>query len=164
MTGRASLGTPAALAGVPYSAWDVASSPVMAGEWPLRDFTELTAVPAAVPYARRHTRRVLADWSMAALSEQAELVVSELVTNAVAASRAVRTDAPVRLWLVADGTRAGVAVWDANPRLPVVAKPDELAETGRGLLLVATVAGHWDACRTPQLGGKVVRAVCVPGQ
>lgn len=163
MTGGASLDTPAALAGVHHFAWDVATSTVMAGEWLLRDFTALAAVPAAVPCARRRTRRVLAGWSMAAVSEQAELVVSELVTNAVAASRAVQADAPVRLWLLADGSRAGIAVWDANPRLPAAAEPDELAENGRGLLLVASLAGHWNACRTPRLGGKIVRAVCTPG-
>lgn len=164
MTGGASLDTPAALAGVDHSARDLASCGVIAGEWPLRDFTELEPAPAAVPCARRHTRRVLAAWGLARLSEQAELVVSELMTNAVAASRAVRTDAPVRLWLLADGARAGIAVWDANPRLPVPAEPDELAESGRGLLLVASLAGHWDAYATPRLGGKVVRAVCDPGQ
>jgi anti-sigma regulatory factor (Ser/Thr protein kinase) len=163
MTGGASLDTPAALAGVHHSAWDLASSIVMAGEWPLRDFTELAAVPAAVPWARHRTRQLLAGWRMAAVSEQAELVVSELVTNAVAATQAAAADAPVRLWLLADGARAGVAVWDANPRLPEAAEPGELAENGRGLLLVASLAGHWDACRTPRLGGKVVRAVCAPG-
>lgn len=136
----------------------------MAGEWPLRDLTELGPVPAAVPCARRRTRRVLAGWDLAGLREQAELVVSELVTNAVAASRAVRTDAPVRLWLLTDGARVGIAVWDANPRLPVLAEPDGLAESGRGLLLVDSLAGRWDAQATPRLGGKVVRAVCAPGE
>ena len=161
MTGGASLDTPAALAGVEHPAWDLASCRVIAGEWPLRDFSELGPDSAAVPCARRHTRLMLAAWGLAGLSEQAELVVSELMTNAVAASRAVRTDAPVRLWLLADGARAGIAVWDANPQLPVPAEPDELAESGRGLLLVASLAGHWDAYATPRLGGKVVRAVCI---
>jgi anti-sigma regulatory factor (Ser/Thr protein kinase) len=148
MTGPASLETPAALAGL---------------DWPLRDGTELDAVPAAVPCARRHTRLLLAEWGLTGLSEQAELVVSELVTNAIAASRSVASAAPVRLWLLTDGARVGIVVWDANPQLPVVADPDELAETGRGLLLVQGVARYWNAYATPQAGGKVVRAICAPG-
>ena len=73
----------------------------------------------------------------------------------MAATQAAAADTPVRFWLLADGARAGIAVWDANPRLPEATEPDELAENGRGLLLVASLAGHWDACRTPRLGGKV---------
>jgi anti-sigma regulatory factor (Ser/Thr protein kinase) len=154
MTGPASLETPAALAGL---------------DWPLRDGTELDAVPAAVPCARRHTRLLLAEWGLAGLSEQAELVVSELVTNAIAASRSVASAAPVRLWLLTDGTRVGIVVWDASPQLPVVADPDEradpdeLAESGRGLLLVHGLVRYWNAYTTPQAGGKVVRAICAPG-
>jgi hypothetical protein len=58
-------------------------------------------------------------------------------------------------------TRVCIAVWDANPRLPVRADPDDLAESGRGLLLVESLAAQWDACPTPQPGGKIVRAICL---
>jgi anti-sigma regulatory factor (Ser/Thr protein kinase) len=132
----------------------------MTGEWPRRDAIEFGPLPGAVPCARLHTRLLLVEWGLAGLSERAELVVSELVTNAVAASQQLPWISPVRLWLYADSTRVLIAVWDANPRLPVRADTDELAESGRGLLLVESLAAQWDAYSTPGYVGKVVRAIC----
>jgi hypothetical protein len=74
----------------------------MAAEWPVQDFLELGALPGAVPSARLHTRQILWEWALAALSENAEQVVSELTTNAVAAARAMPQIPPVRLWLLTD--------------------------------------------------------------
>jgi hypothetical protein len=87
-----------------------------------------------------------------------------LVTNAVAASRSLDWVFPVRLWLFSDRTRVLIAVWDANPRLPAHIDANELAESGRGLQLVAALATQWDAYATPQPGGKIVRAICDIGQ
>ena len=58
--------------------------------WPLRDFLELGALPGAVPCARAHTTQLLWEWGpgLASLADSAELIVSELITNAVVASRA----------------------------------------------------------------------------
>lgn len=136
----------------------------MTGEWLLRDFLELRPLPGAVPCARLHTRLVLAEWGLAGLTEQAEIVVSELITNAVAAAQSLDWMPPVRLWLLSDNTRVLIAAWDANPRLPVRSRADELAESGRGLLLVESLAREWDAYATPQYGGKVVRAICTISQ
>src|SRR6266567_5818044 len=55
-------------------------------DWPLRTSLELGALPGAVPCARLHTRQVLWEWGFAALVETIELIVSELVTNAIQAS------------------------------------------------------------------------------
>ena len=132
----------------------------MTSEWPLRDAIEFGPLPGAVPCARLHTRLLLAEWGLAGLTGQAELVVSELVTNAVAASQQLPWISPVRLWLYADTTRVLIAVWDANPRLPARSGPDELAESGRGLLLVESLSAGWDAYPTADWGGKVVRAMC----
>lgn len=128
--------------------------------WPYRDCIELGPLPGAVPCARLHARLVLAEWGLSALGGQAEVVVSELVTNAVEASQSLAWPWPVRLWLLADSRRVLVAVWDASPQLPVRAVPSELAEGGRGLLLVDSLAAWWDVYRTPESGGKVVRAMC----
>lgn len=57
----------------------------MAGQWPVRDFLELGALPGAVPSARLHARQIVWEWALTPLSEQVEQVVSELMTNAVAA-------------------------------------------------------------------------------
>ena len=138
----------------------------MTGEWPLQDFLALGPLPGAVPCARLHTRLVLAEWGLAGLAGSAEVVVSELVTNAVAATQRLEWIPlpPVRLWLLADSTRVLIAVWDANPLLPTRSEVDELTENGRGLLLVDSLATHWEAYPTPHDGGKVVRALCATSQ
>jgi hypothetical protein len=43
------------------------------------------AFPSAVPCARMHARQIVWEWGLAALAEPVELVVSELITNAVRA-------------------------------------------------------------------------------
>jgi hypothetical protein len=50
-------------------------------------YLEFAAVPAALPYVRRHTRQTLATWQLGHLADDVELVVSELVTNAVRATQ-----------------------------------------------------------------------------
>ena len=61
--------------------------------WPLRSYLELGALPTAVPCARLHAVHVLRDWDLRDLSDDAALIVSELVTNAVTAS-AILPDRP----------------------------------------------------------------------
>jgi hypothetical protein len=90
-----------------------------------------------------HARLVLLEWGLAALSESLELVVSELVTNGVRASRAMGQDA-VRIWLGSDLGRVVVFVWDASPRPPAqAADPGADALSGRGLLLVEALSERW---------------------
>ena len=71
-------------------------APFVAG-WPYRTSLELGALPSAVPCARLHTRQVLWEWRLTGLAHSAELLVSELVTNAITASRSAGSDCPVRL-------------------------------------------------------------------
>ena len=129
------------------------------GPWPLRDFLELGALPGAVPCARRHTRQILWEWRLTALADPVELVVSELATNAVAASRLAGLAPAIRLWLLADAARVLVLVWDASPRPPARADTGVDAEGGRGLLLVEAVSSRWGWYRDRQgETGKVVWA------
>ena len=121
---------------------NAARSAPFAVQWPYQSFLELGALPGAVPCARLHTRLVLREWGLAALSDSTELLLSELVTNAVRASRAVWHDA-VRMWLVSDLGRVVVFVWDASPQPPARADPGEDAESGRGLLLVEALSERW---------------------
>jgi anti-sigma regulatory factor (Ser/Thr protein kinase) len=114
----------------------------LAGEWPLHSYLELGALDGAVPSARLHARHLLREWGLAALAGDAELVVSELVTNAVQASRAM-AHAAIRLWLASDRTQALICVWDASPRPPARMDPAADAENGRGLLLVEAVSAQW---------------------
>src|SRR6516165_1551283 len=83
------------------------SPPGDAAQWPYHSFLPLGALPGAVPCARLHTTAVLWEWGMNGLSQQAELAVSELVTNAVRASLEAR--------------QAGQAPDDRPDGVPVIA-------------------------------------------
>ena len=132
----------------------------MAGEWPLESFLELGALPSAVPCARYHCRQVLWEWRLTGLAPSTELLVSELVTNAITASRSAGSDFPVRLWLLSDAAQVLIVVWDASPHLPARADASPEAEAGRGLLLVETISDQWGTCATPPCG-KTVWALTV---
>lgn len=112
--------------------------------WPLRDFIELGALPGAVPCARHHVRQILWEWRLARLAETVELLVSELVTNAVTASRSTSLDSPVRLWLLSDTAQVLILVQDDSPHPPAPADLGADAERGRGLLLVEAISSGWD--------------------
>ena len=128
------------------------------GRWPLRSFLELGALPSAVPCARLHTRQLLWEWQLTDLEDDAELLVSEITTNAIQVSQADGRTAPVRLWLLADRTRLLIMVWDASPLPPVrMTTSSSDAENGRGLLLVESLSTRWDFFAHQQ-GGKVVWA------
>lgn len=143
--------------------------PAAAG-WAKRSYLELGALTTAVPCARAHTRLILGEWGMADLADVAELVVSELVTNAVKASadltegrylgQLVPGRPPVRLWACADPGRVLIQVWDASDDQPERPRLDLDAAGGRGLLLVETLAKEWGTARPGAPGGKAVWAIC----
>jgi Histidine kinase-like ATPase domain len=132
-------------------------------------YLELGALPTAVPCARLHVKHVLREWDMSTLADTVELVVSELVTNAMRASAGLTSSQfagqwapglpPVRLWLASDGQFAVVQVWDANDQLPVRQHAPLDAESGRGLLLVESLADDWGSYTPEASSGKVVWAV-----
>jgi anti-sigma regulatory factor (Ser/Thr protein kinase) len=132
---------------------------VISGPWPFRDTLELGALPGAVPCARLHARHVLWEWArtwpvLSRLGESVELLVSELVTNAVAVSRSADRILPVRLWLLADRARALVLVRDASSRPPIALAPSPDAESGRGMMLVEAMSERWDWYPTQDPGGE----------
>jgi hypothetical protein len=104
---------------------------------------------------------VLWEWGLAEFSESTELLVAELITNAMQASRAAMQDDPLRFWLVSDKAQVVVLVWDASPLPPVPMDVDD-AENGRGLLLVQAVSARWGWHFPPDVGGKVVWALALP--
>ena len=126
-------------------------------QWPLRSYLELGALPTAVPCARLHARHLLWEWGLSGLAADTELLVSELVTNAVKAT-ADQQQAAIRLQLSSDNTCVRAEVWDADPRPPVLKDrtPDLQEEGGRGLFLVAALSSRWDWYRTREPPGKVV--------
>jgi anti-sigma regulatory factor (Ser/Thr protein kinase) len=131
----------------------------MPGHWPLSSFLEFGALPGAVPCARLHARQVAWEWGLAGLGNDAELLVSELLTNAVAAARAMEPIFPVQLWLLSDATQIAIVVWDANPQPPVRMQFDDEAESGRGLLLVEAISQRWGWHAPRNMTGKVVWAL-----
>ena len=58
----------------------------MTDPWPLRSSLELGALPTAASCACLHAKHVLWEWGLSSLVDSAELLVSELVTNAVNAT------------------------------------------------------------------------------
>ncbi len=111
---------------------------------------DLAAEPAAVAQARAHVTRQLADWGLEELEFTAELVVSELVTNAIRYGRP-----PVKLRLIHDRTLL-CEVCDAGGTTPHLRRARVFDEGGRGLLLVAQLADHWGTRRSRR--GKTVWA------
>ena len=129
------------------------------GPWPLQDFLELGALASAVPCARLHARQVLWEWGLTSLGESTELLVSELITNAVKASRAVTQGSPVRLWLESDLAQVLILVWDASPQPPVRVNANGEAENGRGLILVEAISEQWGWYGRDDSDGKFVWAI-----
>jgi anti-sigma regulatory factor (Ser/Thr protein kinase) len=111
--------------------------------WPLQNFLELGAVLSAVPCARLHATQVLREWGIECLADSAGLLVTELVANAVTASRGMAQVSGVRLWLLSDSAQILILVWDASPQPPVLADVTSEAEQGRGLRIVEAVSEQW---------------------
>jgi hypothetical protein len=108
---------------------------------------------------------------MAALADTVELLVSEIVTNAVRASaeHACHQQNPgqtisvptVRLWLGSNRHRVLIQVWDPNDGAPAPETAGLTAESGRGLLLVHTLSTQWGCFAPDGQDGKIVWAMCV---
>ena len=127
--------------------------------WPLQDFLELGALLSAVPCARLHARQVLREWGIAGLADSAGLLVTELVANAVTASRDMAQVSGVRLWLLSDSAQILILVWDASPQPPVLKAVADEAEHGRGLRIVEAVSEQWGWYSRQDGGGKFVWAI-----
>ena len=139
-------------------------------EWPLRSYLELRALPASVRSARLHARNILHEWRMGALADTAELLVSEISTNAVRASANIARrqretgQAPraprMRFWLTSNRHSILIQVWDGDHHRPICQNAGLDAEEGRGLLLVTALSTQWGCYAPDGQGGKIVWAVC----
>jgi serine phosphatase RsbU (regulator of sigma subunit) len=106
--------------------------------------SELTSARRARMLVRRRLRR----WGLSELIPTAELLASELVTNAVRYAQG-----SIALRLVREGGLV-VEVLDDSAALPRLRHAGDEDERGRGLQVVSQLAEHWGTRRTPS--GKVV--------
>jgi anti-sigma regulatory factor (Ser/Thr protein kinase) len=127
----------------------------------LQTHLELAALPTAVPCARGHVRSVALEWGLADLADTAELVASEIVTNAIKGSAKLRISATpvVRLWITSDGVCMVIHVWDASDEMPVRQEAGPGDDSGRGLMIIDALSKDWGAYRKAE--GKVVWAMVI---
>jgi anti-sigma regulatory factor (Ser/Thr protein kinase) len=98
----------------------------------------LEPTPRAPGEARRWVRDRLAALGRTELTEQAELLTSEVVTNAV-----LHAGTPIRLLLRPDAGGVRVDVQDGSTAQPVRRHHSSLSAVGRGLALLDELAGSW---------------------
>ena len=106
---------------------------------------------AAVPAARRFVRETLRSWQLLGCDDllaDAELLTSELVTNAV-----LHAQTPVHLTCRADGSEVEVSVLDRQPGRTIPDGPGRIADAhraaGRGLVLLAALSSSWGVTYAP---------------
>lgn len=132
MAEAASSGTTAALvpaltsgAGEPITTYDL----------------ERNRVPQVAEEARALVQTALAAWDLQGHSDAGELIVSELVANAVrhASGPTIR----INVDLSADGRLRFSVVDQAPARRPRLRTPTPIEDSGRGLLLLDVIADRW---------------------
>ncbi|MCW7947309.1 histidine kinase [Streptomyces hygroscopicus] len=109
---------------------------------------EVPSDPAVVPAARAHCREKLREWGLQELGFTTELILSELVTNAIRYG-----SAPVKVRLLY-GRSLICEVWDGSSTSPRLRRAATTDEGGRGLFLVAQFAQRWGTRYTAH--GKVI--------
>ncbi|WP_316748029.1 SpoIIE family protein phosphatase [Streptomyces herbicida] len=112
------------------------------GDW------ALPREPRSVGRAREYARGQLVSWDLGPLVDTTELLVSELVTNALRYG-----EGEIRLRLLLDRTLV-CEVWDSGLVQPRRRRARDTDEGGRGLQLVGLLSAAWGSRRTPR--GKTV--------
>jgi Histidine kinase-like ATPase domain len=111
----------------------------------------LSPVPEEARTARQFVRDLLTCWGLGYLSDDAELIIAELVGNAVRhglrTSRPPRTfgkeAAPLRLCLLRRIGEVMLAVTDPSEEAPAPRTPTSDGESGRGLQIVGALSYVW---------------------
>jgi len=100
--------------------------------------TDLPAVPDSVPEGRAFLTKALTSWDCTTTADDARLLLSEILTNAVQ-----HAQGPLGLHLCRTATELTVEVSDHSPHLPQPRLAAEDEESGRGLILVRALADTW---------------------
>ncbi|MCG5214274.1 ATP-binding protein [Streptosporangium soli] len=111
---------------------------------------------AAVASLRRFVHDIAADWKAAEdIPETAALLVSELATNALThGSSDAPTTSTIHVTVTRERSTLRVAVHDSSTAIPRIRRLNYLAQSGRGLTIVQTLADNWGWTFTPS--GKTV--------
>ena len=111
---------------------------------------ELPNAATACVDGRRFVAQQLSRWRVPAqVSDEATLLTSELVANAVR-----HAPPPLCLEITVGTTTIRIEVHDSDPVAPVLTRPDFTSRGGRGVWLVDTIASRWGYRLEPP--GKVV--------
>lgn len=117
---------------------------------------QFAAVTTAPGLARQRVAQTLRTWNLDPLTGTAELLVSELMTNAVRASaRLDHHPSPVALRLSWAATSLIIEVWDRDDQPPVLQEQSSDAEGGRGLYIVEALSTSTAYYPSPTGQGKV---------
>jgi len=111
--------------------------------WPLSSGLVLGALPTAASCGRLHAKNVVWEWGLGRLGYTVELLVSELLTNAVQASSSPDGAGVVVLRLLANRERLLIEVWDHNPDDPQPRQADAESESGRGFSVIEALSSRW---------------------
>ncbi|HEV2122657.1 MAG TPA: PAS domain-containing protein, partial [Chloroflexota bacterium] len=109
----------------------------------------LPADPRSASAARRFVRDVLTEWEEREVAELVELLISELVTNAI-----LHAGSAVDVSVQRRSGRLRAEVADGSDKRPVARGHDDTSTTGRGLELIEALATAWGV--TPGVAGKVI--------
>ena len=118
---------------------------------PLVAAKDLPPEVASPGIARHVTKATLARWSLGEFYDDASVVVSELVTNAIRYGLSPGAGSLLRLVLVRYERQLVCMVTDPTDTAPKMQEPDWVAETGRGLHIIEAMSRAWGW--TPLLGG-----------
>jgi anti-sigma regulatory factor (Ser/Thr protein kinase) len=120
----------------------------------------LSPSPDAVCQARCFTRHTLATWGLGELADDAEVVVTELLANAIrhawpGGPPASPEAAALALWLLGDTDGLMCVVTDPSDTVPALRQPGPSGENGRGLHIVHALSDHWGWSALSQQGKAV---------
>ena len=118
----------------------------------------LPAIPESVRIARFHVRAALGYCELGRFADDAAIITSELVTNAVQhAGCDVTETVRITLARASDSEAVIIAVSDSSPHGPVIRTASAGSERGLGLQIVESLSVHWGW--HPEPGGKAVFAI-----
>ena len=89
---------------------------------------------------------MLREWGLDAAGEEAALIATELVTNAILSTQAHRLPSPVRIWMLGDAASVLFLIWDATRPAPVRRDAAPGAGHGRGLTIIEALSDSWGFC------------------